>query len=48
MKSGTVISETLLEWNKWFSACNHYVDDCRVKWMDNFGHHVNEEEDGSS
>ena len=41
----TVISEALIEWNKWFSAPNGYVDDCCKKWMENFGHNVDAEED---
>ena len=48
MESRTVITEALIEWSKWFSAQNQYMDDCHVKWMNNFGHHVGEEEDGSS
>ena len=41
-------AEALIEWNKWFSARNQYVDDYHVKWMKKFGHHVDEEEGGSS
>ena len=48
MESTTISAEELIEWNKWFSACNKYVDYCRVKWIKNFGHHVYKEEDGSS
>ena len=33
---------------KWFSAQNHYVDDCHVKLMKKFGRHMDEEEDRSS
>ena len=48
MKSRTVSAEVLIKWNKWFSACNQYVNDFHVKWMKKFGHHVDEEEDESS
>ena len=48
MESGTVSAEALIKWNKQFSACNQYVDDCHVKWMTNSGHHVDEEDYGSS
>ena len=40
-------AEVLIKRTKWFSARNKYVDDCHVKWMKNFGHHVIEEEDKS-
>ena len=48
MESRIVSAESLIEWNKWFSAWNQYVDDCHVKSMNNFVHHVDEEEDGIS
>ena len=44
----TVSPEAINEWNKWFSARNQCVDDCHVKYMNKFGHHVDEEEDESS
>ena len=37
-----------MECNKWFSDQNQYVDNCHVKWMKKFGHHVDEEEGSSS
>ena len=40
MESRTVSSEALIKWNKWFSAWKQYVDDCHVKLMKKFGHHV--------
>ena len=45
MESIPVISEALIERNKWFSDPNEYLDDCHVKWMKNFGHNVDAEED---
>ena len=48
MESRTVSAEALIEWKKWFSAWNQYVDDCHVKWIKKFGYHVDEEEDGIS
>ena len=48
MESRIVSAESLIEWNKWFSAWNQYVDNCHVKQMKKFGHHVDVEEDGSS
>ena len=48
MESRTVSEEALIQWNKWFSARNQYVDDCHVKWMKKFGNNVYEEQDGSS
>ena len=48
MGSRTVSAEVLIYWGKCFSDWNQYVDDCHVKCMNNFGHHVDEEEDGSS
>ena len=38
-------AEALFERKKWFSARNQYLDNCNVKWMNQFGHHVDEEED---
>ena len=40
--------ETLIEWNKWFFDRDDYMKDFHVKCMKRFGHHVDEEEDGSS
>ena len=40
-------AEALIYCNKLFSARNQYMDDVLVKWMSNFGHHVDEEKDGS-
>ena len=48
MYSIAVSSQALIEWNKWFSARNQCVDDCHVKFMNNFSRHVDEQEDGSS
>ena len=48
MESRRVIAEALIQWNKWFSARNQYVDDCHVKWMNTFGRNMDEEEDGIS
>ena len=48
MESRKVSSEALIEWKKWFSAWNNYMDDFHVKWMKHFFHHVDEEEDGIS
>ena len=47
MKSIRVSAEALIEWNQWFIARNQYVDDCHLKCMNKFGHHVDEEYDGS-
>ena len=48
MESITVSEEALIQWNKWFSARNQYVDDCHVKAMNNFGRNMDEEEYGIS
>ena len=48
MELRTVSAQALIEWNKWFSAWNQYMDDFHVKWMKKFGHNVYKEEDGSS
>ena len=42
MEPITVSTEAIIEWKKWFSAQNQYVDYCNVKWMKNFDHHVDE------
>ena len=48
MESRTAIAEALINCNKWFSASNQYIDDFHVKQIRKFGHHVDEEEYGSS
>ena len=48
MESRTLSWEALIKRNNWFSDRNQYVDDYHLKWMKKFGHHVYEEEDGSS
>ena len=44
MEPITLTVEALIDWNKWFSDRNQYLDDWHVKWMKNFGHHVDEEQ----
>ena len=48
MGSIAVSAEAIIEWNKWISVRKQYVDDCHVKWMNKFGHHVDEEGYGIS
>ena len=48
MELRTVSAQALIEWNKWFSAWNNYVDYSHIKLMKNFCHRVDEEQDGSS
>ena len=46
MQSRTVSAEALKERKKWFSDWNQYVDYCHIKQVKQFGHHLDEEEDG--
>ena len=48
MELVTWSAEALIKWNKWSGAWNQFPDYCHVKMMNNFGHYVDEEEDGSS
>ena len=48
MESRTVSAEALIHCKKWFSARNQYVYYFHVKLMKKFGHHVDEEQDGSN
>ena len=48
MESRTVSAEAIVQWNKWLSARNRYVDDFRVRLMKNVGRHLDEEDYGSS
>ena len=48
MESRTVIEEALIKWNKWLSARNQYVYNFHVRWMKQFGYHMDKEEDVSN
>ena len=47
-QSITVGTVGLVELNKWFSAHNQYMDGCHVKWINKFGHNVDEEDNDIS
>ena len=48
MKSITVSTELLIKCNNLFSDRKQYIYDWHVKWINEFGHHVDEEEGKSS
>ena len=41
-------AEALIQYNKWFNARNKHIEYRQSQWINNFGHCVDEGEDGSS